>query len=304
MSPLAQASLAYDVVFLVLFLGLSIATFFVRRKSEGGKKLVGVPCVVALFFQVLSRLLVLIGELMYQCSDLSVDDYLNLSVASNVMSRLANWMLLVIFVYILNSMLLKQLETTSSGSKTVSWIIIGVMAAVMIADLALSSYVSISSKYWNFDFALTMVTAQALSLTVDILWLISVIVSAAFSLSNVSALRSRRLPGGDLIGWVTALYITLFVCSVLGIVFSSFYFWPYESSVSNEAMIALSFISTLSQILTFVTLMCIAKHISWSQTIEKTEPVYVPVTQQQATYAYGNGQQDYYQQTPELVHVR
>jgi uncharacterized membrane protein len=105
-------------------------------------------------------------------------------------------MLLVIFVYILNSMLLKQLETTSSGSKTVSWIIIGVMAAVMIADLALSSYVSISSKYWNFDFALTMITARAFSLTVDILWLISVIISAAFSLSNVSALRSRRLPGG------------------------------------------------------------------------------------------------------------
>jgi hypothetical protein len=50
--------------------------------------------------------------------------------------------------------------------------------------------------------------------------------------------------------------------------------------------------------------MCIAKHISWSQTIEKTEPVYVPVMQQQATYAHGNGQQDYYQQTPELVHVR
>jgi hypothetical protein len=28
------------------------------------------------------------------------------------------------------------------------------------------------------------------------LWLISVVTSAAFSLSNISALRSRRLPGG------------------------------------------------------------------------------------------------------------
>ena len=69
-------------------------------------------------------------------------------------------------------------------------------------------------------------------------------------------------------------------------------------------MIALSFISALSQILTFVTLMCIAKHISWNQTIEKTEQTYAPVTQQQITYGYGNGQQDYYQQTPELVHVK
>jgi hypothetical protein len=136
---------------------------------------------------------------MYECSDLSANDYVNLSLASTVMSRLANWALLAVFVYILNAMLLKQLQISSSGSKTVSWIVIGVMAAIMIADQALSGYVSsMSSKDWDyrFDFALTILTAQAFSLTADVLWLISVIISATFTLSNISALRSRRLPGG------------------------------------------------------------------------------------------------------------
>jgi hypothetical protein len=49
----AQAGLAYYVIFLVLFTGIFIATFFVRRKTGAGKKLIGVPFVVALFFQVL-----------------------------------------------------------------------------------------------------------------------------------------------------------------------------------------------------------------------------------------------------------
>ncbi|KAL1794222.1 hypothetical protein ACET3X_007643 [Alternaria dauci] len=286
-------------------MGTSIATFFVRRKAGGGKKLIGVPFVAALFFQVLSRLLYLIGGLMYECSDLSNNDYINLSIAANAMIHLANWALLVTFVYVLNSMLLRQLKNSSSGPKIVSWILIGVMAAVMVADLAFSSYISTSSKYWDFDFALTILIARAFSLTADILWMISVIISAAFSLSSISALRSRRLPGGDLIGWVAALFVTLFIYSVLGIVFSSLFFWPDQSLISNEALLALSFISAFSQVLTFVALMCIAKHISWSQTIEKTELVYVPVMQQQqATDAYGNGQQGYYQQTPELVHAK
>jgi hypothetical protein len=133
---------------------------------------------------------------MYECNDLGVDDYLNISIASSVMSRLANWALIVAFAYILNSMLLKQLQITSSGSKTVFRIIIGVMAVAMIADLALSSYVTTSNKYYDFDYGLLILTSYGLSLTVYILWLISVIISAAFSLSNISALRSRRLPGG------------------------------------------------------------------------------------------------------------
>jgi hypothetical protein len=49
----AQAGLAYYVIYLVLFIGIFVATFFIRRRADAGKKLIGVPFVVALFFQVL-----------------------------------------------------------------------------------------------------------------------------------------------------------------------------------------------------------------------------------------------------------
>ncbi|KAG9186074.1 hypothetical protein G6011_02630 [Alternaria panax] len=300
----SQANLAFNVIFTAVFVGIFVAAFFVRGKTRGGKKLVGVPFIIALFLQALSYLLFLIGIVVYECSNMSSNDYMNISIASNVIARVADWLLLVVFAYILNSMLLKQLEISSSGSKTVFQIVVGVMATVIIADLALSNYVNTSSRKWDFDFVLTLLAARAFSLTANTLWLISVTISAAFSLSNISALRSRRLPGGDLIGWLTALYIFLFIYAILEIVFSSSLFWPSKIPLSNGLSLPFSFISALSLAVTFIFLICIAKHISWSQTIQKTELEYAPVIEQQATHGDGNGQQDYYQQTPELVYSK
>lgn len=52
-TPYAQAALAFVVLFLVLYTGIFISTFFIRKKSGAGKKLIGVPFVVALFLQVM-----------------------------------------------------------------------------------------------------------------------------------------------------------------------------------------------------------------------------------------------------------
>jgi len=88
----------------------------------------------------------------------------------------------------------------------------------------------------------------------------------------------------------------------LGVVYSSFIYWPVRPSLG--AALAVSYIMAFAKCLAFITLLGIAKHVSWNQTIEKTEQTYAPVMQQQVTYGYGNWQQDYYQQTPELVHVK
>ncbi|KAI4947317.1 hypothetical protein J4E91_006669 [Alternaria rosae] len=168
--------------------------------------------------------------------------------------------------------------------------------------MALDCHVTVSDSYLGTEVALEATISQGLELACDILWMISVIIAAAVSLSNISALRSRRLPGGDLKGWATALYVALFIQATLGIVFSSYYFWPII--LGNNLFLALSFISGLALVLVFIILLCIGKHNSWNQTVEKPEQLYAPVMQQHATYGHGNGQQDYYQQTPELVHAR
>jgi hypothetical protein len=52
-TPYSRAVLAYNVLFLVFFTGIFISTFFIRRRSGVGKKLIGVPFVIALFLQVM-----------------------------------------------------------------------------------------------------------------------------------------------------------------------------------------------------------------------------------------------------------
>jgi hypothetical protein len=49
----AQIAIAYYVLFLVLFMGVFILTFFIRKKPGAGKKLIGIPFVIALFLQVM-----------------------------------------------------------------------------------------------------------------------------------------------------------------------------------------------------------------------------------------------------------
>jgi hypothetical protein len=133
---------------------------------------------------------------MYECDNIYYVDYLNVIVASRIMSSLADWALLFVFVYVLNSMLLKQLGISSSGSKTVLLIVIGVMFAVTVADMSLDSYVTLTDDFLGGELALAAFASQGLSLTLEVLWMISVIISAAVSLSNISTLRSRSLPGG------------------------------------------------------------------------------------------------------------
>jgi hypothetical protein len=133
---------------------------------------------------------------MDECSELSYMDYWNVIIASNVMFSMADWALLIIIVYILNFMLFKQLESSFSGTKTVLRIIVGVMFAVIVADMVLVNYLFSRNGYLDNDLVFLTLASQGLSLTRDVLWLLSIIISAAISLSNISAMRSRRLPGG------------------------------------------------------------------------------------------------------------
>lgn len=51
-TPYRQAALAYYVLFMVLFIGIFVSVFFVRRRSGVGKKVIGVPFVIAVFLEV------------------------------------------------------------------------------------------------------------------------------------------------------------------------------------------------------------------------------------------------------------
>jgi hypothetical protein len=109
----------------------------------------------------------------------------------------------------------------------------------------------------------------------------------------------------DLIGWVSALYISMLISILLQLVFAAQYL--NDQAFLWGTSIAISFVLTFFQTLSFVILLCIAKHVSWNKTTATAPQAYAPVMQQQTAYGRSyptNAQHEYYQQAPVYVHPR
>jgi hypothetical protein len=69
---------------------------------------------------------------------------------------------------------------------------------------------------------------------------------------------------------------------------------------------AMSYVNGFFHALSFIMLLCIAKHVSWTKPTATTPQEYAPVMQQQTAYGGypNNGQHEYYQQAPVYVQPR
>jgi hypothetical protein len=63
---------------------------------------------------------------------------------------------------------------------------------------------------------------------------------------------------------------------------------------------AISYVNGFFHALSFIILLCIAKHVSWNKTAATTQQAYAPVVQQHGGYST-DGQHEYYQQAPVYV---
>jgi hypothetical protein len=103
---------------------------------------------------------------------------------------------------------------------------------------------------------------------------------------------------------MVALYISMLIWMLLIIVFAAQNFStdPYRW----QSSMAMSYVTGFFHALSFIILLCIAKHASWNKTVATTPQAYAPVVQQQT--AYGgyptDGQHEYYQQAPVYVHPK
>jgi hypothetical protein len=103
---------------------------------------------------------------------------------------------------------------------------------------------------------------------------------------------------------MVALYISMLIWMLLIIVFAAQNFStdPYRW----QSSMAMSYVNGFFHALSFIILLCIAKHVSWNKTAATTLQAYAPVVQQQT--AYGgyptDGQHEYYQQAPVYVHPK
>jgi hypothetical protein len=91
----------------------------------------------------------------------------------------------------------------------------------------------------------------------------------------------------DLLGWIVALIFAMVLWTVLYVVFAA---WSLQYIYSDWQTIAtLSWIASLGYALSCIIILCIAKHVSWSNSPMPTEPM--PGTD---AYGYGASQPPYH----------
>jgi len=296
---ISQVYFGCIVVFLAVFLGIAIAFCTVRKRSGVGKKLLGAPYVVALLLWIIAYALDLVGSVLRECGTVDLDSYYSLSIATSIFYYLAYYALLFVVAYTLNIMLRSHLGGSIMPFKIILLAILAIMFALSCAIMGVNSYNNWTqtSAGYDADAELLMEPAERLRVAYSVLFLLSVLISGGLSLITIFAMRSRRLAGGDLLGWVVTLIFSMVVWVLLQIVFAAAYLQDSYEILDFTTQVALLYVQSFFQALSFIILLCIAKHASWNSTAA------MDATQSQPMYAYGNtnGQPAYIHEAPAYV---
>jgi len=303
-STTSQVYFANDVVFFVFFLGIALALCSIRKKGGQGKKLIGVPYILALFFFILTYACSIVATVLSQCEVGDSDSIYNWNIAITVFTYLGYWLILFVLVYQLGAMLREQVGKFSLPFKIIYLAVMGVMGALTVSLMGVACY-----NLWTLTDAGTYRDGDSLFMTAAhfrvayyVLYMLSVLGAGALALITVLSLRSRSNPAGDLIGWIVTLFVAtlVWVClciAAAAISISSAYLDFVQSAV-------ILWLTNFFQVLTFIFILCIAKHRCWNKPTPTDQNMlpnpYAPTTQQQQ-YAYNgqpNSQPYYYQPAP------
>ncbi|KAH8727909.1 hypothetical protein GQ44DRAFT_757822 [Phaeosphaeriaceae sp. PMI808] len=298
-----QVQFAGIVVWFAAYLGLVIAYFPFRKKVGAGKKLIGLIYILSLLLFLVGFGCSMIAQILRQCDATDVYSYYDWQIAITVFVRLANWLLLVVFVWKLNTMLRTQLGHSTFVFKTIYVAISALMGILTCVSIGLISYIYWSQAHtigrwvalsWSF-----LLSYKRFGVAYSVLFLLSVLASGLLALMTICSLRSKKNPAGDLIGWVIALTISMAFSSIISVVATATTL--QAKYMEWETSVALNWLSNFSQILSFIFILCIAKHSCWSRAAV-LNPMVGPyehagvAPQQQYAYNGNTNEQTYYQQ--------
>ncbi|KAI1552810.1 hypothetical protein A1F97_00349 [Pyrenophora tritici-repentis] len=281
-----QVSLAYIILFTLVFFFIFAALFFVRKRSgRTGKALVSTSYISAVVMMLISNILETVSFILISCNTTNYFNYLNMVIASNVFYALATWCLLFVTVYILNALLTRYLhlgrgQQTSPVVKVIPLAVVTVMLPLICAGMRLWTYITITSDAERSGGGDMMyATSRMLSLTGLIVW-VAVLFFSMLLWNILSLIRAAEILSGITWNW--------------------------------GAEMAQAYLQGAFQALAFVALMGIAKHPSWESMEDAVQQEYSPVGQQQATTTtttYEGAQLDHFQspavyEAPVYVHAK
>ncbi|CAE7000116.1 hypothetical protein PTT_07962 [Pyrenophora teres f. teres 0-1] len=310
-----QLSLAYSILFSLVFFFIFAALFFVRKRSgRTGKTLVSTAYISAVVMMFISNVLDTVSLILISCLATNHFTYLSMVVASNVLYALATWCLLFVAVYILNELLtqyhhLGRGQQSSPVVRVVPLAIVTVMLPLICAGMGLWGYNAIMSDAKRSGGRNPMYgTSRRLSLAVRAMYLVGVCAGAVLAGLSVKKMRTRRVAGGGLIVWVAVLFFSMLLWNIISLTRAAETLrgitWSWGADMAQ------GYVQGAFQALAFITLMGIAKHPSWKSMEDAAQQEYSPVGQQYATTTtMYEGAQDHYQQpaiyeAPVYVHAK
>ncbi|KAH5374225.1 hypothetical protein HBI49_053620 [Parastagonospora nodorum] len=320
-----QVSFANEVLFFVIILGIFITLFIFRRRKVPGKQLIGAPLIICLSFLLLTYLCSIIATILRQCETTTIASSFYWSVAISIFTMISYWLFLVVVVFTLNTMLRRQLGTGHSNAifKIIPLAIIALIGVLACVVAGMAAYLNAETgriytsryRYGYSNVGSIVYPLSGLRVAFYSLYLISLLVSGALALKTIMSLRKAGKAGGDLLGWVLALTIAMV-------------FWTicyYASTYSVASYLALGYLVNFGQALSFIFILCIAKHVSWKTTTgaepmayqSQYSPVANPAAQPYQPYGHNNlnghaneqygynanvnGQANHYHEAPEYV---
>jgi hypothetical protein len=194
-------------------------------------------------------------------------------------------LLLVVVVWTLNTMLRAQLGHSTTVFKAIYIVIVAIMGALTCVLIGLACYNDwTQTQVGRVRYTVYLFDVEAkYRVAYHTLYLLSVLASGGLAVMTIMSLRSKRHPAGDLIGWVIALTAVMAFWVIIRLVMGAAYL--NDNYYSWEEALALSWLSLLGQVLSFIFILCIAKHQSWngspfadpltSATYYQQAPIYV-----------------------------
>ncbi|KAF2183912.1 hypothetical protein K469DRAFT_751291 [Zopfia rhizophila CBS 207.26] len=317
---------AYCLFFLVA-LGTLIAMIKIKKKHPHSEKLLGWLFGVSLSFFLLGYALVIIATVVTECEITNMLN--NGGLAVEIFFSLAEFLLLCLVLYGVNTELRKLVGSKPSFLNIICGVVLGIMFVLTAAYISFFSYNTISLV--SSDQLIS--SQQKLAAAYYVLFLLSVFLGSVGIIISIVQIRSKEVNSAGLVGWIIVLIVSMniWVLFILVIVAASMngQYWgsPFMDSGVKEAF---AYIIDGGQALSFIAILFIAKSYAFAQIPfggdpqqqmynnltypQPQQPVYnqVPVPQQQqypqqqeytsnnANYNNGNGTQGYYNNGPSM----
>ncbi|KAJ4341447.1 hypothetical protein N0V87_001838 [Didymella glomerata] len=267
---------ARGVVFLVVFLGIFITSFVMRKRAGAGKRLIGWAYTGALFFTVLNYIFQLVLSTLSACDALDdVQSVYDTNIATLVFSWLQTMLFLYVVFYLLNTMLRKQLGQNLSVLKVVFGIDLLILGVLLLTTTAMlcQYYFWYAHRGDSWDYPPSLYASVYVDLAFSAFEVLSIVGSGVLSILAVKSLKQRGMAQTSLMIWVTVLHFGLLFSTVWTLTQNAMQLGGafYYREVSQDV---LSWFSTIFYALSFVSVIVIARNPVWKSTAFAEEQQY------------------------------